>query len=423
MEQTPQKPAAVNNSALVERDPLQNYLNEVSDLPVLDPDEQNRLLRAMESAEEAFRSHLADIPEAAQLLVERWAERFAGRLVTGALSRWHRDGSGRDVNQLIDDAVANIQAALAALPTLQGQQPVNGGELAVSNLAKSVRDADFALPLIIEILEELTLPQTHLEGRHARAALRNAIKARAQLTDSKNLFVNHNLRLVIRVAKNYRNQGIPFLDLIQEGNLGLIRAVEKFDYRRGYKFSTYAVWWVEQALVRSVANDSRTVRIPSPLRDAQRKLKQHEQAQRASHAGEPQTSTLIEAIGISPDIADDLRRSLSNEISTQTPVSAIDTTTLEEKLANSDHENFFEFIDRDVIDRCVRDIVPTLCERERQVIEARFGLFGVEPQSLREIGDELGVSRERVRQIERSALQRLQKNELAQSIATELGVN
>ena len=184
---------------------------------------------------------------------------------------------------------------------------------------------------------------------------------------------------MIHCAKSYRSQGIPFLDLIQEGNLGLIRAVEKFDHRRGYKFSTYALWWIEQALVRAVANDSRTVRIPSPILDKRRKLKQIEGPQRAASALEPTVTDLVERLGIPASEIDDLRRSLAPEISTQAQVGQTDKLTLEETLVDETREEITDMLDAHALGQRFRSILPTLGERERRVLEARYGLSGTLP--------------------------------------------
>ena len=275
--------------------------------------------------------------------------------------------------------------------------------------------------LFLEILEALEQSDRLLRNKHCKRSLGRAIEYRAQLTDSKNLFISHNLRLVIRCAKNYRHQNVPFLDLIQEGNIGLIRAVEKFDYRRGYKFSTYAIWWIEQSLVRSLMNDSRTVRVPSPLIDQRRKLKHIEGSQRAMSAAEPTAMDLIEKLGIDLNDSDDLRRSLSAEVSTQALIGQTENLTIEETLAKEDGEEIIESIENHSLRQHFRQIIPTLPDREQRVIKARFGLSGDAPRSLNDIGMELGVSRERVRQIERHALEHLRENQMAQSIAVEVG--
>ena len=251
-----------------DREVLQSYLDDIYDTPVLDTETQHDLFRGMEAAESELRDALAEIPATATAIVERWRERQARGVVTGALSRFHRDGHTTNLNERVDDGVGAIARRLAGLTrTAQARRSA-----ARSRLSRAVLETEIALPILIEIQDELVDRKRALD-RDARGALSRAQEARARLTDQKNRFIRHNLRLVITSAKGFRNRGVPFLDLIQEGNLGLIRAVEKFDFRRGYKFSTYAIWWIEQALIRAVAQQSRTIRVPSPILDQQRALR------------------------------------------------------------------------------------------------------------------------------------------------------
>lgn len=400
------------------RDLMQDYLDDIVDMSVLESGEQVRLLQNMERAEEALRLALAAIPEAARRLVRRWHDRRQRGLVTGALSRWHRDGTGRDMNRMIDTALRRIETGLAALDDpRRGQRRPRRERL--DALRKNVMAAEIALPVLLEILDGLTQDDTALRTRRERDALADAIEARAQLTDSKNLFICHNLRLVIRCAKNYRNQGVPFLDLIQEGNIGLIRAVEKFDHRRGHKFSTYAIWWIEQALSRCVTKDARMVRMPSPLIDQRRKLGRLEARARVAQAGEPEPSELIDRLGLDLADADDLRRSLSAEVSTQALVGQTESLTVEESLVGSEGREIVESCEKRSLEERIRELIPTLEPRERCVIEKRYGMRDGRPCTLNEIGLELDLSRERVRQIERRALDRLRETDLAQAIAEE----
>ncbi len=418
------------------REILQSYLDDIYDTPVLATDEQNGLFAEMETAEQALRDSLASIPETAALLLERWHDRRAHGRVTGALSRWHRDPSHGDLNRRIDEVLGRIDEIHTRLQRMKcsDSQPSPRRRKRERELKDQILAAEIALPILFEIQETLerrnratsrrrsvAKQETPPFSRRHREALARAGACRARLTDSKNLFIRHNLRLVITCAKAFRNRGVSFLDLIQEGNVGLIRAVEKFDYRRGYKFSTYAIWWIEQALVRAVANDARAIRIPSPILDQQRKLKRLESRLRTSTEAEPSTARLVEALGLTPSEGDDLRRSLTTEVSSQVVIAGMDDLTIEDTLATPEVEDpDFEF-DRAALERRMGELLPILDERAREVIEARFGLGGDAPRSLAQIGEELGVSRERIRQIERRALEQLRETDLARDLGRELG--
>jgi RNA polymerase primary sigma factor len=408
-------------------DILERYLREIRDTPVLSSGEQVALCEAMEQAEDALRGALAEIPETARQVIAHWKDRQAKGLVTGALSRFHRDGSGRNWTRVIDDRLAELEATLDRLETKLAQRaPRRELDALREELADRLRAADVALPLLITVFESLPEQASAREAggtRRLERRLAEASEALARLSDSKNRFITHNLRLVIRCAKNYRNQGIPFLDLIQEGNAGLIRAVEKFDHRRGYKFSTYAVWWIEQALVRAVANDARVVRVPSPIIDQQRKLKRLEQELRAVRDTEPTDLELAERLSTSVAEIDALRRSLGSEVSSQAPIGGTDALTIEETLSDTDLDEFDLPIDRERLRIGLEGLLQSLPERERMVIEWRFGLAGRSPLTLAEIGARLDVSRERVRQIEKQALASLSELQLAQQMAEELDLH
>jgi len=405
-------------------DLLESYLDDIYDTPVLGLDEQVEVFQEMESAENLLREALAAIPATARILVDTWKDRLDRELVTGALSRWHRDGSTRDLNRKVDEALTKVERSLRRFDKVAVGERAKA-DRARARLGRLVLEAEIGLPVLLDIHEALSDwidPRGRGNAAADLASLHQADEYRGRLTDSKNRFINHNLRLVISCAKSYRGSGVPFLDLIQEGNLGLIRAVEKFDYRRGYKFSTYALWWIEQALVRAAANDSRTVRIPSPLLDQQRKLKQVEIALRASNAEEPTVLDLAERLGLRPEEADVLRVSFSPEISTHAIVQGTESLTVEDTLEADEDLDYASELDRDALRRRLLEILPSLEDRERMVIESRFGLDGQPALTLRQLGERLGVSRERARQIEVLALSQLREHDVARDLATEIGL-
>lgn len=408
-----------------DREILQDYLDDIFDTPVLPTEEQVELFQAMGMAEEGLRDALSKIPATAEHLVVLWRGRQAKGRVTGALSRFHRDEGKKNLNQVVDQALSEMSDAWMHVEKLAGRARTSKRAMkaAMDTLSGRIADAEIALPILLDIHETLNKDQERFgsEDDSVLEALHSANEHRARLTDSKNRFISHNLRLVVRCAKGFRNRGVPFLDLIQEGNVGLIRAVEKFDYTRGYKFSTYAIWWIEQALVRAVANDSRTVRVPSPVIDQQRKLRQAEGALRASSAIEPTPIMVSEALGLSVDETDALRRSFSPEISTQNAVLGSEDLTVEDTLVADDDYDCTADLDRVALQERLRLVIPMLDDRERVVIESRYGLEGEPAMTLAQIGARLGVSRERVRQIERKALDRLRQNQIAQTLAAEIG--
>lgn len=413
------------DGAMASSDPLDRYLAEVRDTPLLPSEEQNRLCQVMSEAESTLRHALCRIPETARQVVHAWRDRQRRGLVSGALSHRHRDASGTDHSQEIDVSLAKVEATLARFELAMKRQDGERADRLRAAIARQISDAHIALPFLMRLLESLPDRADPEEtGGQAELAeiLQRAQESLARLSDAKNLFITRNLRLVIHCAKGYRGQGVSFVDLIQEGNLGLIRAVEKFDYTRGYKFSTYAVWWIEQALVRAISEDARLIRVPSPLRDQQRKLKQVERSIRSSRAAEPSDTMLAEEVASSIEEIDDLRRSLIPEVSLEAPVGGADSLTVGDILADPNLPVDCDQLDRRALGRVLESVLGSLPERDRRVIEWRFGVSGQQPQALARIGEKLGVSRERVRQIEKKALVLLRENFEAQEIAEELGL-
>jgi RNA polymerase primary sigma factor len=297
-----------------------------------------------------------------------------------------------------DEEVAELTHDLEAIG-LEVGQPIEEVPEEVEIIAEPVHGAGDSLQLFLADVGRHKLLTASEEVTLAKRIEKGDLVAKRKMIES-------NLRLVVSIAKGYRGLGVPFLDLIQEGTLGLNRAVEKFDWRRGFKFSTYATWWIRQSVQRAVANNARTIRVPVHVVERQQKLGRAARRLEVELGRDATKEELAEATGLPLQHVDEALGAAQASVSLNQSVGADDEGELGDLFADREAVDPFDEAEESLRKQGVRRALNALPERERRILELRFGFEG-DPWTLEAIGHELGLTRERVRQLEGQALQRL----------------
>jgi RNA polymerase primary sigma factor len=305
----------------------------------------------------------------------------------GEFSQLDIEPEGRDLEGIEVDNMLKLYIAEAArVPLLTSEEEVELARrieqcrLAQQELKNGVKDRDRSqrLERIVE------------RGRQARERL-----------------IRANTRLVISVAKKYLNRGLPFLDLIQEGNIGLMRAIRNYDYRRGYKFSTYATWWIRQAITRALAEQSRTIRLPVYMSDQVNRMAREQTRLQQLLGRPPKVEELAETLGTTPVKVEQMMEIMRHPVSLQTPVGEDEEDVLGDLIEDVESPNPEEMTDQLMLNEDLQKMLGNLPPRELEVLQLRYGLGDEEPLTLAQVGERMGITRERARQLEAQAIGRL----------------
>ena len=341
----------------------------------------------------------------------------------------------RDIDQLEETYAALLAAGVTYLDDVTEVEEPSDTELADEDSGRDEFDDDGALAAmdaddtvglylkevgrvpLLTAPEEVSLAKRIERGRRAREELARgpvAIRRRRDLQHgvedgwaAREHLITANSRLVISVAKKYMGRGVPFLDLIQEGNIGLIRAAKKFDYRRGHKFSTYATWWIRQAVTRAIADQGRTIRVPVHMGDQINKLLRvsHQLTQRLGR--DPTTEELAEELAVPPKKVENMIQAARRPLSLETPTDEEEDSVLGDFIQDEESPAPTDTVTQNLLREHLQEVLNTLPPREVRILQLRYGLLDGQSYTLEEVGRKMGVTRERVRQIEAQALSRL----------------
>jgi RNA polymerase primary sigma factor len=335
-------------------------------------------------------------------------------------------GSDAD-GELVEVDVANLEAEAAALDTdrlvevdLDDQTPAMGDSVHTylksigrTSLLTAEQEVDLAKRIEAGLFAEHKLESaTGLDDNFRRDLELVAEDGRR----AKSHMLEANLRLVVSVAKKYSDRGLSLLDVVQEGNLGLIRAVEKFDYTKGYKFSTYAMWWIRQAIQRGFADSARTIRLPVHVLEMLSKLSRVERDMHQKLGREPTPEELAVELDRTPDQIEELLRTSRQPISLDSTIGEDGETSIGDLIEDVDAPEASELVDRQLMAEQLRSALDALTPREATIMAMRFGLYDGNPHTLDEIGRALGLTRERIRQLEKQSLSKLRHPSRAQPL-------
>lgn len=380
-------------------DLVQAYFHSMGDISILTKDEETELAKRLEEGREIIKDIVTNLPlykkiEASldgdeELITE---EERADEALLKTLSRLD------ELMALVDEAEKGIAkyGTLRDLKRLINEKKKKGNK--VDKLESLARDVQ---QVYKKVESEVGEKIEDFKAKYERLS-----RAKVLVTEAKNELITRNLRLVVNIAKNYVGRGLPLLDLIQEGNIGLMKAVDKFKYEKGFKFSTYATWWIRQAITRALIDQTKTIRVPVHMMEFYNRVTKASRELTQQLGREPTNEEIAQKLSVPVRKVEEVFRAIQDPIALQTPVGDEDTE-LEDFIGDKNSPSPFSDAERVEMSEHIQRVLRTLTEKEEKVIRMRFGIGAERDHTLEEVGKHLSITRERVRQIEAKALRKL----------------
>ena len=381
-------------------DLVQAYFHSMGDISILTKDEETELAKKLEQGIEIIKSVVTALP---------LYKRIEATLDTDADEIPSEE---ERPDEALMRSIARIEELMAVVDTADKKIARYGSlkELrkAISEKKKKGYRAEKFEALAREVQQEYRKVESEVGVRidDLKALNERISKAKALVMEAKNELITRNLRLVVNIAKNYVGRGLPLLDLIQEGNIGLMKAVDKFKYEKGFKFSTYATWWIRQAITRALIDQTKTIRVPVHMMEFYNRVTKASRELTQQLGREPNNAEIAQKLGVPTRKVEEVFRAIQDPIALQTPVGDEDTE-LEDFIGDKNSPSPYSDAERIEISEHIQRVLRTLTPKEEKVIRMRFGVGAERDHTLEEVGRHLSITRERVRQIEAKALRKL----------------